>query len=1408
MLAPLLSKDKSESVSLIANSNIQFLDYEVILGVESKTPSETVLNAAYENTYFEVAQDLSGKRIFARYLPYLINSYDEEAHFKLNDIVLNHKEVERKNFITLDDALYLYNGVWFPVPCFDDSARVSRFGPIDWCRCRVVEIAFDDGDVRAYGQEALKDAKKYHITFAFDTKIAPHKTERYIIPTAEDVDRTYSIITKGELLDAFMLDELSGSWVKSWARDVFSTLFDDRLKDYMKETLKGLDYVKYDSKVSDKEQAVEAGLDTVFYLAMLSFIENFVDLKEVKIISNSKEAIGVSLVLDIGNSRSCGLLYEELKSIENKNDDFSGVYKLQIRDINSPDQIYEEPFASRIEFAKASFSFNNRQAVKNSDLSFVWPSIARVGNEASILASHANISGGRSGTSSPKRYLWNVYGGDGQGGVNSWCFNNFSYQITNFNDQSSDFDIPRVLKDLNRSRVEITDSSIGLYLNANGDATFALERGDDAGGFSSGFCYKATMTFMLMEIFLQALTQINSYKVRSDKSNSDVPRVLKNIILTTPPSMPDQEKEIFRLCVYEAVGILYKSLGYDKSDDPCSFNFRDKDSKIDIEVPEVIMDWNEAECCQSVYIYNETQKVFGGDCKGFIENLRRDGMEGRIFDKLYDSMELKAAIDNGYELKKTYTSARIATVDIGGGTTDLVIRDYSFRDDSENARSLIYPSNLLSDGFKNAGDDISKQLIKEYIVDTLKSYLDENGADGQALCNKLFALSEGSSEVEALRKQIIQQIFMPVVYRIIFHLEHYTSGEENTVTGTIRDFLQGKEVNKTLADLVAKPHVAGEAESEVLNHINNTIADNSSLKNFDIMDLKLEINLRSLNDKFIIGSMDICKALSVLCNLLSSYNVDLLLISGRPSKIPGIREFFLQRLPLPKSRVVAMHQYHCDTWYPFNSFLDRTINDPKTTAAVGALINLIKTTNHNAFTNFKYYANALPSRAQIRYFGVIDNNSLMQGRHVYYTYAPYEIDESKAVSDLQDRLSHMLIRPGHNLLDDEIKGVSFGTGRLKSTHPVQDQEQDNTCRRRRNKNMCAQLDAMEFSGNECFGYRQLGSELLKATPLYKLQVLNNPLRAGKVRRAIDLSHKAQDIFEIFGLKSASSSAQEVLKYSDDPVSAGVVNTKKDSLSEEIFDKYKDKVALLYAKLYSLADLLAADGSEKTLDRLLSYTGDVVDIISVQQRFKALCDALPANVAAQVDEKMKEQKLSVTDKIFGKSKREQERKDAISEQIAQRLIELDMDVKEELAALNDNLVNDKYFLSNDIYDENVAACRAEIKHKIDMAAQLLGRQEKNIKVEVEITNVIGYVKDPDNVLLYEDGRDKIASGSIQSSDIRYAMFVNSAVINPVQLLSLVSIEDTDSNDLTDAFELSLQTVNENERVYWIDTGIIV
>ena len=46
------------------------------------------------------------------------------------------------------------------------------------------------------------------------------------------------------------------------------------------------------------------------------------------------------------------------------------------------------------------------------------------------------------------------------------------------------------------------------------------------------------MTFMLCEVLGQALMQINSPSQRLRMSHSRVPRHLRSIILTVPPSMP------------------------------------------------------------------------------------------------------------------------------------------------------------------------------------------------------------------------------------------------------------------------------------------------------------------------------------------------------------------------------------------------------------------------------------------------------------------------------------------------------------------------------------------------------------------------------------------------------------------------------------------------------------------------------------------------------------------------------------------------------------------------------------------------------------------------------------------------------------------------------------------------------
>ncbi|WP_265331769.1 virulence factor SrfB [Leclercia adecarboxylata] len=48
----------------------------------------------------------------------------------------------------------------------------------------------------------------------------------------------------------------------------------------------------------------------------------------------------VDLVLDIGNSRSCGILIEEHRD-DNKG--LSQLYQLQLRDLSQPQNVYNEP---------------------------------------------------------------------------------------------------------------------------------------------------------------------------------------------------------------------------------------------------------------------------------------------------------------------------------------------------------------------------------------------------------------------------------------------------------------------------------------------------------------------------------------------------------------------------------------------------------------------------------------------------------------------------------------------------------------------------------------------------------------------------------------------------------------------------------------------------------------------------------------------------------------------------------------------------------------------------------------------------------------------------------------------------------------------------------------------------------
>ena len=137
-----------------------------------------------------------------------------------------------------------------------------------------------------------------------------------------------------------------------------------------------------------------------------------------------------------------------------------------------------------------------------------------------------------------------------------------------------------------------------------------------------------------------------------------------------------------------------------------------------VPVPEIQMEWDEASCGQLVWLYNEAISHFGGQTGAFsppspVRIARLSGvLPGRAL--------------------------RVASIDIGGGTTDMAITHYQLDDGSGN-NVKITPQLLFREGFKVAGDDTLLDVIQRYVLPALQTQLQKSGiADASQLMASLF----------------------------------------------------------------------------------------------------------------------------------------------------------------------------------------------------------------------------------------------------------------------------------------------------------------------------------------------------------------------------------------------------------------------------------------------------------------------------------------------------------------------------------------------------------------------------------------------------------------------------------------------------------------------------------------------
>ncbi len=115
-----------------------------------------------------------------------------------------------------------------------------------------------------------------------------------------------------------------------------------------------------------------------------------------------------------------------------------------------------------------------------------------------------------------------------------------------------------------------------------------------------------------------------------------------------------------------------------------------------------------------------------------------------------------------------------------------------------------------------------------------------------------------------------------------------------------------------------------------------------------------------------------------MCDVIRTYGCDILLLTGRPSRLPIIRDLILSNLPLTPDRVIGMDRYEVGGWYPFRSSSFR-IPDPKSTAVVGAMLCQVC---EGMARGFVFRASSLKMRSTARHLGIMDLNGQILDRSV------------------------------------------------------------------------------------------------------------------------------------------------------------------------------------------------------------------------------------------------------------------------------------------------------------------------------------------------------------------------------------------------------------------------------------------
>lgn len=938
--------DKHISNSLIANSGLHFKTCEVTFNPEEPLLLSSGKTLKY--TFLESVDYLNGGRIRVdvcavrdgQYVPVnylkdnnlleegsngimvldeggvprikkdtvmaLVENYSSGSPELMNINSLSSFRVKQEQDLKIGFELLL--GKWLPMPMYEEEISGQSTGyPNGWCRVRIDSV----------GERQKNGLQRYRLVWAFDTRLAVDMGEGVLRPAflaGSGESKTYSLCNRVDLLFGSFLNIPDGQ-NEAPVGDYLVSLFGIDLREDIPHKYKFLAYYTY----------------------VINFLRLSGAAPTVTLYHKPDKRIPVDMSVDIGNSRTCAVLFER--------GDFTKARMLRLRDLSEPWRTYENAFDMRIVFRRADFG-GDITFDKNL---FQWQSLVRVGEEAKHLVYRAmenyGLSGRSTHCSSPKRYLWD----------NRMYEHRWELMVTD--DDSTTLKVsPQIFIE-------------GFTDHFDNDGTY-LEEPKEIDLFSLGdgatdchYSRQSLMTFVMIEMMQQAYCYINSSKFRDMHGDTDCARYLRNIVVTCPTAMPLLEQYALRRAAQQAAHLFQKLIPSLPKitiiPDPEKIHSSD-----DVEILEK-RGWlyDEAFASQLVYLYAELAQRYGGRVDRFFQ------LKGHY---------RKEVADMGFE----GNALTIGTIDIGAGTSDVMITSYG-----QKGGGSVTPIPLYYDSFYSAGDDILYNLIRDIILEGPDYKQPSQGSIGSALSTRIQAMSpdellmiprvsdtpEYRNAVEAIRHAMTEEDAIRLKSHLTQELMHHFFAKKTSKHSV-------KDVNCRLDFCTQVSHPMAQFFLELLKQ-----GRPSKLYTYDELFPK-EKPATYLLDHFayhfgfrfeeltwrydpeIVGRIvkdtmePLVKALSVV---MYTHHCDILVLSGRPTNLEPLTELFLKYIPIMPNRLVLLNQYRVGRWFPLATEEGYFQESQKAVVAVGAEVGYLASTVgfHGLVLDFSILSKTMKSTA-------------------------------------------------------------------------------------------------------------------------------------------------------------------------------------------------------------------------------------------------------------------------------------------------------------------------------------------------------------------------------------------------------------------------------------------------------------